>query len=260
MPDDWYWFFHRGVRAAACVALLSLGDDAGAGFLTELAEKNHDVFFAWFAPAILRIRRRSPAVSALKARLTVDALMETKPGSTRFTNPGTAAMVAEALGVIGTRKARTHLRSLATSSSRYVRAAACIALLARGARSDDRRFVIRLAETDPTDFVKISASFALARAGERSWAEEIARLAGTADNPFDTASAIGMLGDLGEKRYAEAVRRYLKHADWYVRQRCVETLGALGGKPAQVKQALKDPCERVRLSAARVMAAREDGA
>mgnify|MGYP003873400993 CR=1 FL=1 len=257
VPDDWYWFFHRGVRAAACVALLSLGDDAGAGYLGELADRKHDVFYAWFAPAILRLKRRSPAVTALKARLTVEALTGEGAGRTRFTNPGTAAMVAEALGLINSDEARTHLRKLAQHQSRYVRAAAAVALVSGGGRRAEREFVAEMAERDRTDFVRIKAAYALAQAGEHNRAQALARFAGSVEDPFDLATTVDALGQLGRREFLPHVRKHLNHQDPYVRQRCVEAMERLGASVRDARKKLNDPDQRVRLSAAQFLVLRE---
>ena len=265
-PDDWYWYCCRSVRAAAAVALLSLGDDYGAGYLGELADKKDDVFFAWFAPAILRLPDAPPAAAALKARLTAEALMESGPGSTRHTNPGTEAMVAEALGVIGSNEAKAALRQLATHQSRYVRAQAAMGLAAGAASEGDLALVGQLAAGDATDFVKVKASLALVKAGKTEHLDFIAAAAKSLKDPLDPATAIESIGRampaLHATQYAPIILKRLAHEDSYVRQTAVEALGRLGGASAvgAVKKCLKDPSPRVRLSAAWFFAAREGGA
>ncbi len=259
VPDDWYWYCHRSVRAAAAVALLMLGDDAGAPYLNELADQQNDVFFAWFAPAILRLGDRPRAAAQLKARITVDSLWQVGAFKTRFTNPCQTAMVAEALGLLPPAAARPKLRELAQSHSRYVRGQAALSLLAQRADDEDVLFVEELATKDLTDFVKIKATLALARAGKDGWADKLAAACARLREPFDLAVAVEAVGLTGRRALAPAVQKRLHHADPYVRQSAIESLARLGGEAAGVRKYLKDPSPRVRLSAAAMLIAREGG-
>jgi HEAT repeat protein len=259
VPDDWYWYCQRSVRAAAAVALLALGEEGGAPYLHLLADKQDDVFFAWFAPAILRLGKGPPAAVEIQARITPEAVLLPGSGRTRYTNPGTAAMAAEALGLLATPRAREQLHELARHWSRYVRGRAAMGLAARGAPEVDVLFVEELAEGDATDFVRIQASLALAKAGKAGWAEKIAAAAGRLRDPFDLAVAVEAVGLSARSRLAPAVRKRLSHADPYVRQTAVEALNRLGGDPALVRGRVRDPSPRVRLSAAKFLAAREGG-
>ena len=79
VPDDWYWYCHRSVRAAAAAALLTLGDETGAAYLAELADERDNVLFAWFAPAILGLPDEPRAAKELKGRITVQTLSQGEP-------------------------------------------------------------------------------------------------------------------------------------------------------------------------------------
>ena len=259
VPDDWYWYCARSVRAASAVALMALGDESGEPYLTQLADKQDDVFFAWFGPAILRLPDKSRAAKALKARLTVAALVQPGAGKTRCNNPATAAMIAEALGLLPAAEARDALDELARHHSRYVRGRAALSLLARGAPDLEVLFVEELAKKDPADFVRVQASLALAKAGKAGWAEALAAAVGRLRDPFDLAVAVEAVGLAGRSRLAPAVQRRLSHADPFVRQTAVEALDRLGGDASAVRRRLDDPSPRVRLAAARFFAARKGG-
>jgi HEAT repeat protein len=257
VPDDWYWYCHRSVRAAAAVALLTLGDETGAAYLAELADKQDDVFFAWFAPAILRLPDRPRAAKELKGRITVQTLSQGGPGTTRFTNPCTAAMVTEALGLLPPAEARPRLRDMARSASRYVRGQAALGLLAQAAPDEDVLFVKEMAKKDLTDFVKVKASLALARAGKSGWIQSLAAACGKIRNPFDLAVALESLGAAGRREHAPVVQKRLGHSAPCVRQAAIEAMDRLGGDTKAVAKCVKDRNPRVRLSVARYLAVRE---
>jgi HEAT repeat protein len=257
VPDDWYWYCHRSVRVAAAVALLTLGDETGAAYLAELADKQDDVFFAWFAPAILRLPDEPQAARELKGRITVQTLSQSRPGMTRFTNPCTAAMVTEALGLLPPAEARPRLRDMAKSISRYVRGQAALGLLAQVAADEDVLLVQEMARKDLTDFVKVKASLALARTGKNSWIQAIAAACSELRDPFDLAVALESLGAAGRREHAPVVRKQLRHSDPYVRQTAIEAMDKLGGDTNAVAKCVKDRNPRVRLSVARYLAVRE---
>ena len=205
--DDWYWYGCKGVRTAAAVALLALGDEAGAGYLRQLADADEDVFFAWFAPAILRLPDAPPAAAELKARLTVEAIC--RPGSRklRACEPGAMTMAAETLGLLGGPAACAKLRELMSFRSRYTRGQAAASLLEAAPTPEHLAAVAELAASDPTDFVRIKAHAALARAGRRESIAPVAAAAGGAGvSPARGEAILASQADAGLTAETAAVR------------------------------------------------------
>ena len=270
LRDDWYWYGCRAVRACVAVALLELGDEAGADFLRQLADKSDDVFFCWLAPALLRLGHALPAARELKGRLTAQTLTEPGFRRTRHTEPGNMAMKAEALGLIGGPVAAKALLEMMKFHSRCVRGQAALSLLRASAgevplpsqlQQANVATVEALADGDPTDFVRIKAALALALLGARHGgrAKFIADLAGRIQDPFDRAVAVEALGLLGSAAYAAAVAGQLDHEDAYVRQCALEALERIDPAAAAraAKKADQDDSPRVRLQAARILAAQQ---
>jgi HEAT repeat protein len=257
--DDWYWYGCKSVRASAAVALLALGDDSGAPYLEGLAEKNDDVLYAWFAPAVLRLPDELAATVALKATITVESFFDMATRTPRRTDPSMVAMGAEALGLVGSPAARDALLCLLAYHSRYVRGQAAVSLL--GASSEARHIaaVAELAEKDPTDFVRIKAAAALCTAGRAQYVGTISAAIRRCEDDFDRAVAVEALGRLGREEDLELVASQLGHRDPYVRQCAVESLDDIGGQQAHdaVSQRMDDPDLRVRLQAAKFFARRE---
>ncbi len=224
VEDDWYWIGCKSVRAAAAVALLSMGDEGGAAYLTELADANDSVFYAWFAPAILRLGDEPPAAAALKARITPEAYSEPQKDKTRQTDPGMVAMTTEALGLIATPAAQEQLRVLLAFRSRYVRGQAALSLLAAEASDGNLAAVETIAVGDPTEFARVKAATALANVGRRQFVPFIAEVAADADDAFDQAVAVESLGLLAAEEHAETVAAQLDAADPYIRLCAVEAL------------------------------------
>ena len=256
--DDWYWYGCKSVRTAAAVSLLALGDDGGAAYLTELADKGDDTFYAWFGPTILRLPDGPPA-SQFKARITTDALLNAHRHSARLTNPGTVAMVAEALGIIGDDAACAKLRELASWRSRYVRGQAAVSLLAASPTDDNTGILGELAANDPTDFVRIRAAYALAKTGRREYADAVDAAARSAEDPFDVATAVEALGLLGGTEHEATVRADLDHSESYVRRCAIEAMDRIdpAGAAGAVAPRRQDQDVLVRLQAAKYFAARE---
>jgi len=257
--DDWFWVDCRAVRAAAAVALLALGDDSRAGYLGDLAGRNDDVFFCFCGPAILRLPDDLPATRDLKARITVEAVGEPAARGVRHSDPARVALKAEVFGLLATPQACEALRDLASFHSRYVRGQAAVSLLRADPSEKHVRLVEAMADGDPADFACLKASFALATAGRRDRVALIAQAAGGLDDPFDLAVAVECLGLLEDGEQTGVVERQALHADPYVRQCAVEALERIGG-PAAVpvaRQRLSDDSPRVRLQAAKLLAAQD---
>jgi HEAT repeat protein len=258
--DDWYWYSCRGVRAAAALALLMMGDDAGVGYLRELAGKGDDVFFCWFGPALLRMKDTCAAVGELKGLLTAAALMDTGSHKTRRTEPGLMTMKSEVLGILGGEVATAALLEMMQFHSRYVRGQAALSLLESGKTAGNVKAVEQLAKKDKTDFALIKASLALALAGEEGHRKLILKAAGSAKDPFDRAVAVESLGLLRHAEDAAVVAKQLNHADAYLRQCVLEALERLDPVAAAkaAKKKLKDASPRVRLQAAKILAGVSD--
>ncbi len=260
--DDWYWYGCRGVRTAAAVALLALGDEGGAGFLRELAEKNDDVLYAWFGPAVLRLPDDPPAAAEIKACITVEALAGPGARSTRRTEPGIVTMVAEALGVIGTEDACAALRDLLTFRSRYTRGQAALSLMAAQPTAEHADAVAELAESDPADFARVQAALALAKAGRSEHVSLLTEKAEGAEDWFDRAVALRGLGELARAEDFGFVAAQLDSEHAYVRQCAVEALEGIDTEQAETPacERLRDRDVRVRMQAAKLLAGLEGGA
>jgi len=257
--NDWYWYGCRSVRAAAAVALLTLGDEGGAHYLTELADKGDDVFYAWFAPALLRLPDDPPAAAALKKRITVESFLQEGSRQVRRTDPGVIAMIAEALGVIGTDAAREVLMELLQFRSRYVRGQATLSLMEATPTDEQVAAVEDVAENDPTDFARIKASLALAKAGRAEYGDKLRTSVDRCDDSFDEAVAVEAIGILGRSEDFDLVATRLRHEAPYVRQCAVEALERIDPDAAaeRAEACRQDPEIRVRMQAAKLDAARK---
>jgi HEAT repeat protein len=252
--DDYWWYGCLSVRVAAALALLSLGDESGAAFLTEPSEGNRDwALFTWFGPTVLRLKGGSEAVRRVKARVTVEALMPPGKG-----DPGQLVIICDALGLEGSAAARDKLVGLTGHLSRYVRARAAVNLAAMSDRADDQDRVAAMASGDATEFVRVKAAQAMVLRGRGlRYAETIARAAREAADPFDRAAAQESLGAIARREYVPAAVGGLADADAYVRLCAAEALDRIGGPQAlaAVAQVQNDPDLRVRLQAAKCLAA-----
>jgi HEAT repeat protein len=244
--DDWYWVGHRGLKASIAVALLTLGDDAGAAYLHALADKNDDVFYAWLAPAILQLPD-SKAAAGIKKRLTAEAILKPPPGSTRRSEPGLQVMKAQALGLLPGAESTAALLELTRFHSRYVRAEAAKSLLRIAPAK--RGVVQKLHQKDRTDFVRSQTARALGLAGPLS------RLAATAEDPLDRATALEGLAELHPPTAAGIIQKQVGHPHPYVRQSALESLEKVDAKRARpvAKKLVKDADPRVRLTAHKVL-------
>lgn len=264
VPDDWYWYARRAVIVSAAIGLSVFDDDTGLPFLQELLENNHDVILCWYAPTILRLAQGNDQINPVAGlkkiarQITVDTIFDTTGGRRRLIEPGLLSMIAEALGVIGSKEAQSKLAELFTHSSRYVRARACLSLLEADASDTNRQRVSDLLLTDQTDFVAIKASLALAKAFDDEREKRtsvIAKIASHATDPFDRAVAIESLGMIPDVNHADVITNALDDADAYVRQCAAE---ACPRQPELRKrfETLRqhDPSLRVRLSSCKWLA------
>lgn len=257
VDDDWFWYCRRAVLASTAVALLAFGDESGVSLLQQMADKDDDVFFCWYAPAILRLTADTPAVSDLKSRLTAPAIVGVNPRKTRLSEPGLMTIKLEALGLVRTPEACEAIKSLMTFRSRYVRGQAALSLMEAACHDGHEQLIAAMADGDDTDFARIKASLALALTGHKERAAFIAAAAGRVDDWFDRAVALEALGVLGDNAYTAEIEAQLDHPEPYVRQCALEALERVGAPSAvaAAQRARKDKNERVRLQAAKLLAA-----
>ncbi len=255
--DDWYWYGRKVVRAAAATALLALGDDSGAAYLNELADKGDDALGAFMAPAVLQLPDTTDAATALKARLTVEALIGVRERSVRLSDPGRLVRVVEALGLIGTEEAAGAIARWLDFRSRYVRGQAALSLLAASATDEHIAAVEALRDDDATDFVRLRATQALAGAGATDDVAALVDLAAGAADAIDRGAALEALGLLGCEDVADAVAAALGDDVPYVRLCAIEALDRLDAGGEAVAARMDDPSRRVRLQAAAYLAARD---
>jgi HEAT repeat protein len=227
VSDDWYWHGSKGVRAAAAVSLLQLGDASGVPYLRELAEARDMVFFRWFAPALLRLK----PVPELQACLTLDHLCSAEKRNAyagpEYTEPGMLCMLGEALALIPDPRADEHLEFYLNYYSRFVRGQAYRSFHLRHQDKATAQKIKETAAKHGTDFDRLVA----AEVGRDSAVlVEIARQAPAA---FDRGSAIDALGAIASPQLVEAAKPGLEDKDAYVRRCAVESLARRQGQEAQ---------------------------
>ena len=231
--DDWYWHGRKTVRAAAAVALLQLGSDAGVWYLDELAEKDDDSLFGWFAAEILRLPAEFEAVDRVQKYLTVESICRRGSRGIRSSDPGLICLQAEALGVLGDEASRVQLQEWLSFHSRYVRGQAALSLVEAGASDTRLALIGQLADGDVAAFTRMKACLAMWRAtGQESWLDRLRATAASAEAAFDQAAGVEMLGQARRASDAACLMGQLSHADWYVRVCAVEALDRLGGAEA----------------------------
>lgn len=259
--DDWYWHGRKTLRAAAAVALLQLDSEAGVWYLNELAEKDDDSFFAWFAAEILRLPCESEAVCALQGLLTAESICRKGGRGIRDTDPGLLCLEAEALGVLADEPSRLRLEELLSFHSRYVRGQAALSLVESGANDARLGLVRSVAEGDSAEYARLKASLGMWRAtGEDGWLDAVRSTAGGAEAAFDRAAGIEMLGQARRAADEGFIIGQLSDEDWYVRACAVEALDRLGGFVAEsaARGLADDGSQRVRMQVAALVASRED--
>jgi HEAT repeat protein len=227
VSNDWYWHGAKGVRAAAAVSLLQLGSEAGVAHLRELAEKRENVFYRWFAPALLRLKNAVP----LHAYLTLENLCpsdrQKKYDGPEFSEPGMLCMLCEALGLVDDPAAVERLEFYLDHYSRFVRRQVYRALYLRNSSDATAQKISANARKHGTDFDLIVA------AGISKDSATLADIAHRAPESFDRASAIDTLAAISSPALEETGPRGLEDADVYVRQCSVEALGRVQGAAAQ---------------------------
>lgn len=255
--DDWYWYGCKVVRAAAATALLALGDDSGAAYLNELADKGDDALFAFMAPAVLALPDTTAATAALKTRLTAGALVGVSERSVRLSDPGRLPRIVEALGLIGTDDACREIAGWLDFRSRYVRGQAALSLLAASAAPEHARAVTDLRDRDETAFVRVRTTQALAASGATEDVGPLVDLARGAADAIDRGAALEALGLLGRDEAVETAVAALDDPVPYVRLCAIEALDRLDAAGDAVVGMMDDPSPRVRLQAAAHLAGRD---
>jgi len=218
VPDDFYWTGYKGVRAAAAVALLQFGSDAGVAYLQELAEAGDCVFSRWYAPALLRLK----PVPELQPYLTLEKLCSLEERNAfdevPYTDAGQLCMLCEALGLINDPAAVESLEFYMNFHSRYVRGQAYRSLHLRQADEATARRICANAERHGTDFERLVA------AEIRQDSAILLEVARQAPLAFDRASALDALVRISSPHLAEACLVGLEDGDTHVRQCAVEGL------------------------------------
>ena len=158
VSDDWYWYGAKGVRTAAAVSLLQLGNKAGVPWLGGLAEKKSDVFFRWFAPTLLRLK----PVPELHAYLTLQNLCDVDRQKSfdgaEFSEPGRLCMLCEALGLIDDPAAAPRIEFYFNHYSRFVRGRAYRSLHLRQPGNATSAKIAAAAKKHATDFDRLVAA------------------------------------------------------------------------------------------------------
>lgn len=222
VPDDFYWYCHRGLRAAAAIALLRRGNSTGLAWLRELAEKKDDVALRWFAPSLLRLPQPSP----LADLLTLDHLCNRQERESldciSYSNPPLLCLLCEALALLDDPGADEHLEYYLDFYSRFVRGQACRSLFQRHPDAATLDKIRQATSRYGTDFDRVVAA-TLAGASA-----ELKDLAGNARASFDRACAVDGLAGIPGPDAEAALAHAFQDADAYVRQCAVEGAGRLG--------------------------------
>jgi len=228
VSDDWYWTGYKGVRAAAAVTLLQMGDDAGVPYLLELAKAGHVVFIRWFAPALLRLQKLPPELAGY---LTLEKLCSSEKQKRydggEYSEPGALCMLCEALGLVDDPAADERLEFYFGHYSRFVRGQAYRSLHLRRPDKTSAQKIVENAKKQGTDFDRLVAAEVQKDSATLS---EIARHAPAA---FDRGSAIDALAVILSPSLIEAGKLALEDSDLYVRQCAVESLARNHGAAAQ---------------------------
>jgi HEAT repeat protein len=264
VPDDTPWYGRQSVRVAAALALISLGDEAGAPALQEIISANPKprspeeaaqwALYAWFAPAVLDLQDSLEGAGKLKQEMTFERLF---PEGRK--DPGQIVVTVRALGMLKTDRSLGKLVELLKFHSRYVRASAAMNLLRASPTPGHIAAVAELAEKDPTEFVRVKASLALALAGDDKRLPTIVRAADSAEEGLVRAAAIEALGLLHQRPCVAVLMRQLRQPDPFVRLSAIGALDRLDcGETASLAVAdrRQDDNPRVRLYAAKYFAAR----
>ncbi len=265
VQDDWYWFMHKSVRAAAAIALLRLNNEYGLYYLEDLEQNAKSLFYGWFAPALLRVPSHSPHVRSLQDRLTPERVVvksEAPGADLRATDPSFVIAVVEALGEMNGPPAAEHLRRFLTWRSRYVRAQAALGLCRISTGEEDIARLSEMLRTAATDFERIRLTRILVEHDPGTDVDPLVHLARHATETFDRAAAVEAMGELGFESFAPATAQALEDEDPWVRQCAVEALEYIGGEAARerIRRALADTHIRVRLQAAKALLAKESAA
>ena len=245
VPDDFYWTGFKGVRAAASIALLQFGNPAGTGYLHKLASDRSEVFFRWYAPALLRLN----AAPELQAELTMEKLCSREHRDAcspePYSDPGMLCMLCEALGLIDDPAADDDLEFYMNFHSRYVRGQAYRSLYLRHGDEATAQKISDRAATHGTEFdLLVSAEI-------RRDSAALLGIAGKAESAFDRASAIDALATISSPNACETG---LDDEDPQVRKCAVERLART--RPADARSRLgpllapeEDPGVRCALAA-----------
>jgi HEAT repeat protein len=237
VPDDFYWVQYKGVRAAAAIALLQLGDTAGVEWLKDRLTHKDASVFRWYAPALLRVS--NPLPPALANLLTLEALcnpahrdaMDLPP----YSDPGNVCMLCEALALVEDPAADEDLRFYMNFFSRFVRGQAYRSLYHRHPTPVTLREIHAAALHHGTTF---DLAVCAILEGDIPALTQFTR---SAETPFDRATAVDGLATLTPSPESDAaLLAALEDPDAYVRQCAVE---ALGTRPPDLFQ---KPLERLR--------------
>jgi HEAT repeat protein len=268
VPNDTPWYDYQSVREAAALALLSLGDESGASFLQEvIAAKAKDrspedaaqwALYTWFAPTVLDLPDSLESARKLKQEMTFERIF---PQGKK--DPGQIVVVVRSLGLLNTEQSLGKLAELLKFHSRYVRAGAAVSLLKASPTPEHMAAVAELAEKDPTEFVRVKASLALALAGDDKHLDTIVKAAESAGESLDRAAGVEALGLLHQRAYVALLMRQLQQADPFVKLSAIEALDRLNcgdTVDTAVAGCRQDENPRVRLYAAKYFAARRGAA
>jgi HEAT repeat protein len=236
VPDDFYWVQHKGVRAAAAIALLGLGDTTGVDWLKDRLTHQDPSVFRWYAPALLRVSH--PLPPALAPLLTREALCNPAHRDAMdpptYSDPGNVCMLCEALALVEDPAADEDLRFYMNFFSRFVRGQAYRSLHQRHPTPATLHEIRTAAHRHGTPFeLAVCATL-------ESDIPTLTQFSRNAEIAFDRATAVDGLATLPASPESDAaLLAALADPDAYVRQCAVE---ALGTRPPDLFQ---KPLERL---------------
>jgi len=222
VPDDFYWYCHRGLRAAAAIALLRRGNSTGLPWLRKLAEEKDDVALRWFAPSLLRLPRPSPLADLLTLEHLCNRQKRETLESISYSDSAMLCLLCEALALVDDPGADEHLEYYLNFYSRFVRGQACRSLFQR---HPDAATLAKIREATGrygTDFDRVVAASLAGASGE------LKDLARNARASFDRACAVDGLAGIPGSDSGDALTHAFRDPDAYVRQCAVEGAGRLG--------------------------------
>lgn len=218
VPDDFYWYGFRSVRAAAAIELIRHGNQTGLEWLNERWAAVDPVMTRWFAPTILRL----PATTPLRKQITVEALcasdLRERCDTPPYSDPAMLCLLCESLGLIEDTATVEILEFYLGFHSRFVRLQAALALCRHNPGGSSLDKIQRAAEVYQTDCDRIGWCVA---SGD---ADGLHQIASTAASDVDRAAALEALNSTFPEKALPALLEGIRDSSPGVRRSSWEFL------------------------------------